>query len=76
MKRAGFKGWASFWHVVYVLPGYERNERLLAHEAMHLYQIERDGRLLFAIQYLWGMLCHGYRMNPYEVEAREAEGQH
>lgn len=29
MRACGFAGWASFWRVVYVLPGHEHNERLL-----------------------------------------------
>lgn len=73
MRRAGFLGWTSFWHVVYVLPGHEQNERLLLHERCHLEQIERDGRLLFSIKHLWWLARHGYRKPPYEVEARAAE---
>lgn len=75
MRLAGFLGWTSFWRVVYVLPGHERNARLLRHERCHLAQIERDGRLLFAVKYAWLTLRHGYWDNPYEVEAREAESK-
>ena len=75
MHFCGFKGWTSFWCVIYVLPGYEHNETLLRHERKHLEQIERDGRLLFAIKYPWWTLRHGYYMNPYEVEARAAESK-
>lgn len=73
MRRAGFLGWTSFWNVVYVLPGHEQNARLLRHERCHLEQIERDGRLLFSIKYLWWLFRYGYRNNPYEIEARAAE---
>ena len=73
MRLCGFKGWASFWNAVYVLPGHERDERLLRHERCHLEQIERDGRLKFAIKYSWWTLRHGYYKNPYEIEARAAE---
>lgn len=73
MRRAGFLGWTSFWHVVYVLPGHERNEGLLRHERCHLEQIERDGRVLFSVRYLWWLARHGYWNNPYEIEARAAE---
>lgn len=75
MKLCGFKGWASFWGVVYMIPGYETNQRLLRHERKHLEQIERDGRLLFSLKYLYWFCRHGYYMNPYEVEAREAESK-
>ena len=75
MRLCGFKGWTSFWHTIYVLPGHENNERLLRHERKHLEQIERDGRLLFAIKYSWWTLRYGYWNNPYEVEARAAESK-
>lgn len=73
MKACGFKGWTSFWGVIYMIPGYETNERLLRHERCHLAQIERDGRIVFAIKYLWWLARYGYWNNPYEVEARAAE---
>jgi len=73
MKLCGFHGWASFWNTIYVLPGHEHNERLLRHERKHLEQIERDGRLVFSIRYLWWLCRYGYWNNPYEVEARRAE---
>jgi hypothetical protein len=73
MRRCGFEGWASFWHAVYVLPGHEHDTRLIRHELCHLQQIERDGRLVFALRYSWWLLRYGYRNNPYEVEARAAE---
>ena len=75
MRSCGFYGWASFWRAIYVLPGHERNERLLRHERCHLAQIERDGRLLFSIKYLWWLCRYGYYMNPYEIEARAAESK-
>lgn len=73
MRRAGFLGWTSFWRVVYVMPGHEGNDRLLRHERCHLEQIERDGRLLFSVLYLYWIWRYGYRGNPYEIEARAAE---
>ena len=74
MLLFGFCGWASFWRVIYVLPGHEHNQRLLRHERCHLEQIERDGRLLFSIKYLYWLAKFGYNGDhPYEVEARKAE---
>ena len=35
MRACGFKGWTSFWRVIYVLPGSEHDERLLRHEHCH-----------------------------------------
>ena len=73
LKLCGFKGWTSFWNTVYVMPGWENHQPLLRHEAKHLEQIERDGRLVFAVRYLWWLVCYGYLANPYEIEARAAE---
>ena len=73
MEACGFAGWTSFWDTIYVLPGYETNERLLRHEMKHLEQIERDGILKFSVKYLWWLARYGYLNNPYEIEARKAE---
>jgi hypothetical protein len=74
MKLMGFKGWASFWRTAYFLPGYEDNKRLIYHELKHLEQIERDGRVVFAVKYLWWLIKYGYNgPHPYEEEARQAE---
>ena len=73
MLACGFAGWTSFWHVIYVLPGHEHDERLLRHEREHIEQIERDGRWLFALKYSWWTFRRGYWLNPYEIEARAAE---
>lgn len=75
MKLCGFRGWASFWRVIYVMPGHESNQQVIRHELKHLEQIERDGRVLFGIKYVWWLARYGYRNNPYEVEARAAAGQ-
>ena len=75
MRACGFAGWTSFWRTIYVLPGHENNERLLHHERKHLEQIDRDGRLLFALKYSWWTIRHGYWQNPYEVDARAAESK-
>lgn len=73
MRLCGFRGWTSFWSTIYIWPGHEGDERLLRHEARHLEQIERDGRMLFTVRYLWWLIRYGYRANPYEVDARRAE---
>jgi hypothetical protein len=73
MKLFGFKGWASFWRTGYFLPGYLDNRGLVMHELKHLEQIERDGRLVFAIKYVWWLIRFGYQNNPYELEARQAQ---
>lgn len=73
MRLCGFRGWASFWNTIYLLPGSELDERLIRHEVAHLEQIERDGRLLFTLKYMWWLARYGYWNHPYEIEARAAE---
>lgn len=73
MKACGFAGWTSFWSTVYVLAGHETDQRLLRHERCHLDQIQREGRICFAVRYLWWLVRYGYQANPYEIEARSAE---
>ena len=73
MKACGFHGWTSFWGVIYIAPGYELNEALIRHESKHLEQMQRDGKLAYLIKYSFWTLRYGYKMNPYEVQARAAE---
>ena len=73
MRACGFAGWTRFWRTIYVLPGHENNQRLLRHERKHLEQIDSDGRLVFALKYLWWIIHHGYWQNHYEIEACAAE---
>lgn len=75
MRVCKFDGWASFWGAIYVLPGFEHDERLLRHERCHLEQIECDGRMMFYIKYLYWLCRYGYKNCPYEVEARAAESK-
>lgn len=57
------------WRTIYVLEEYVDHEDLLAHERVHIEQIERDGPVAFSIKYLWWLARFGYRANPYEIEA-------
>jgi Domain of unknown function (DUF4157) len=52
-------------------PGVRPTPSLLAHELAHVRQWERDP--LFPFRYSLATFRHGYRNNPYEVEARAAE---
>lgn len=70
MNLCGFRGWTSFWNTIYVLQGSETDEALIRHEQCHLEQIERDGRIKFAIKYMFWLVKYGYWNNPYEIEAR------
>ena len=44
-------------------------QELRHHELIHIEQIERDGAAKFSVLYLWYLVRHGYRRNPYEQEA-------
>lgn len=57
---------------IVVHPTVRPSERLLRHELAHVRQWQA-APLTFAARYAWRHLRHGYRDNPYEVEARAAE---
>lgn len=73
MKFMGFRGWASFWNTIYLMPGSEDDLALIRHELKHLEQIDNEGILKFSVKYLWFTWKYGYWDNPYEIEARKAE---
>ena len=50
MDRCGFKGWTSFWNTIYLHPDHLGDEPLIRHEMAHIEQIDREGRLKFAIK--------------------------
>lgn len=62
----------TFRRTIIVHPDVALTPRLLRHELTHVRQWLRDP-LLFPVRYTLGFLRHGYRGNPYEVEARTAE---
>lgn len=55
---------------IIVHPGVHLTSSLLAHELTHVRQWQQDA--LFPLRYTAATLRHGYRNNPYEVEARVA----
>lgn len=57
------------WRSIYVMEQYLDHEGLIAHEKVHIKQIDRDGPVAFSIKYLWWLGRHGYWANPYEIEA-------
>ncbi len=50
------------------------NTTWLRHEICHVNQWKKKGYLFFLFHYLWLSFLHGYWRNPYEIEARESEG--
>ena len=72
---AGMRGPASavtLGSTIIVHPRVQITGRLLRHELAHVRQW-RDRPLAFPVLYVWNHFRHGYRDNPYEVEARNAE---
>lgn len=53
-----------------------RNANLLQHELIHWRQYQRQGLLLYYLNYLANQLQHGYDNNPMEVEARVNESDY
>lgn len=66
----GFVAVVVPWHRVYVLAEYRHNPLVLAHEAVHVIQIKRDGAWYFWTRCIWWYLVCGYENSPYEIEAR------
>ena len=58
---------------VFVLPECLASPSLAKHESKHWEQYQRMGALKFYGMYAYYSLRYGYRNNPMEVEAREAE---
>jgi hypothetical protein len=58
--------------VIVVHPTTRLTPRLLRHELAHVRQW-RNNPLVFPLSYAWHHFRHGYRQNPYEIEARAAE---
>ena len=59
---------------VYVLREHARDLGLLAHEAIHLEQIDRLGAVRWTLVYLYQLARYGYERHPLEIEARERSG--
>lgn len=74
-RLAGMSGPAAavtLGRVILVHPSVEPDERLLRHELAHVAQWT-SRPLTFPFWYIRAHIRHGYRDNPYEVEARVAE---
>jgi hypothetical protein len=58
---------------IFILPERLHQGWLVRHEQAHWQQAQRMGVVLFYAAYIWYTIRYGYRNNPMEVEAREAE---
>jgi hypothetical protein len=59
-------------HTIFVHPDRKLTERLMRHELAHIHQWETYP-WTFPLRYAWNHLRHGYRNNPFEIEARHRE---
>jgi hypothetical protein len=57
---------------IVVHPATALTDRLLRHELAHVRQWREHGAV-FPVLYVWNHFRYGYRDNPFEVEARQAE---
>jgi len=69
LERHDFAAVTMPWRRVYMLQQYAHRTDIIAHERIHLEQIDRYGPARFTILYLWWLLRFGYEGNPLEVEA-------
>lgn len=73
-RLAGMRGPAAvtLGRTIVLHPAVDATPRLIRHELAHVRQwLARP--LVFPLHYAWLHVRHGYRDNPYEVEARGAE---
>jgi hypothetical protein len=70
----GPAGAVTLGRTIVLHPDVRLTDRLLRHELAHVRQWQR-APLTFPLHYVWQHLKHGYRDNPYEVEARAAEAE-
>jgi hypothetical protein len=73
LRLTGYAGIALPPVGIYILAEHLYSDRLIRHEQAHWAQWQRMGTIRFYTAYLWGLLRHGYRNHPMEIEAREAE---
>ena len=66
---AGF----TLGHTILIKPDYAKDHVLIAHELVHVQQIERMGRAAFVQRYITEMEMFGYRHSPLEWEAYQKQ---
>lgn len=73
LRLFGFHGITLPPFGVYILLERLSSTRLIRHEMAHWQQYKRMGVVRFYALYLWYLIRYGYRNNPMEKEARNAE---
>ena len=75
LRTTGYAGICLPPVAIYILAEHLHSQRLIRHEQAHWRQWQRMGPIRFYAAYLWGLVRHGYRDHPMEIEARAAENQ-
>jgi hypothetical protein len=73
LRVTGYQAITMPWSVAYYL-SWPPSPGLIAHETVHLDQIDRYGPIGFTLRYLWQLARFGYERHPMELEARERSG--
>ena len=73
LRATGYAAITMPWRIAYYAT-WPPDHGLVAHEAVHLEQIERYGAWGFAARYLWWLARYGYEAHPMEIEARIRSG--
>lgn len=75
MKKLGIAGIVLWPRVLFSRKFAEVPNWLFRHELEHCYQIIRDGPFRFYLKYFYYSVRYGHHDNPYEVEARDRQGE-
>lgn len=75
LRSTGFWAITMPWRTAYYLH-WPAPAWLIAHEQVHLDQIEKYGAVGFLWRYAIGLIRYGYWAHPMEIAAREAERDH
>lgn len=73
LRTFGFGGIALPPFGIFILAERLHEEALIRHEQCHWLQAQKTGVLRWYATYLVNNIRYGYRKNPLEVEARNAE---
>ena len=73
LEGFGYRAITMPWRSIYVLERHFDDPVLRRHELVHIEQIGRHGAWRFSVTYVWFLMRHGYRRNPYEIEAYARE---
>jgi hypothetical protein len=73
LRATGYEAITMPWRIAYYAT-WPPDHGLVAHEEVHLAQIDRYGAWGFSARYLWWLFLHGYENHPLEIEARQRSG--